>query len=128
MVMRRCVVTIRTVPSVKSDNPDKQKGPKLQITTPEEEWDIFQDIVAVPQNELLQPLLLEERHISKATKDNKAPIKPEMWDKFLYLGLHKEIGSRDWAVVARTICPLIARHWRQVQLRKWIRFGKDKIT
>lgn len=123
------------------------RGPLLQVTTPKEERDIFQDKTAVPRNVLLWPLSKEEKiaemkgivgddlsvnvgHVgnSKATKDDKAPIKTEAWDKFLYLGLDEEIRKREWAVAARTIRPLIARHWRRLQLRKWIRFVREKAA
>jgi hypothetical protein len=63
---------------------------------------------------------------SKATKDDKAPIKTETWDKFLYLGLDEKIKKRGWAVAARTTRPLVARHWRRIQLRKRIWFVKEK--
>jgi hypothetical protein len=102
------------------------RGPTLQLTTPEEEREIFHDKSDVLRNELLWPLTKEEQSISKATKDDKAPIKTETWDKFLFLGLPEKVKSRKWAVAARTIRPLIARHWRRMQLRKWIRFVRDK--
>ena len=115
------------------------------MTTPKEEKDIFQDKSAVPRNVLLWPLSEEEKgaavvlaggdgqpvkveHIGnyKATKDDKAPIKTETWDKFLYLSLDEEIRKREWAIAARTIRLIIAHHWRRLQLRKWIRFVKEK--
>jgi hypothetical protein len=102
------------------------RGLSLKHTTPEEEREIFCDISDTLRNELICPLSKEERAISKATKDDKAPIKTEVWDKFLYLGLLLEIQTRRWAEAARTIRPLIARHWRRLQLRKWIRFVKEK--
>jgi hypothetical protein len=59
-------------------------------------------------------------------KDDKAPIWTENWDTFLYLGLPEEIKGRNWAIAACTIRLLIARHWHRLQLRKWIRFVKEK--
>jgi hypothetical protein len=103
-----------------------RRGLSLKLTTPEEEREIFCDKFDTPRNELIWPLSKEERAISKATKDDKAPIKTEVWDTFLYLGLPLEVQTRCWAEAARTIRPLIARHWRRLQLRKWIRFVKEK--
>jgi hypothetical protein len=90
------------------------RGLSLKLTTPEEEREIFCDKSDTLRNELICPLSKEERAISKATKDDKAPIKTEVWDKFLYLGLPLEIRTRRWAEAARTIRPLIARHWRRL--------------
>ena len=55
-----------------------------------------------------------------ATKDDKAPIKSEWWDTMLYLGLSDQAHHAGswWAKASRTIQPLVARHWRRMQLRK----------
>jgi hypothetical protein len=57
---------------------------------------------------------------SMPTKDDKAPIQSEWWDKYLHLGLLLHVQAGPWAKAARTIHPLVARHWRRLQLRKWI--------
>ena len=82
----------------------------LQLTTSKKEKEVFQDKAEVSRNELLWPLSEEEKVAaealkagvgllatvdqvgnSKATKDDKVPIKTERWNKFLYLGLDEEI-------------------------------------
>ena len=115
----------------------------LNLTTPEEERAVFQDQSDPPMNLLIESLEnlgvnpSEEKSRSGsspevgtgpvgATKDDKAPIKSEWWDKMLYLGLSNHARAGSWAKASRTIRPLVARHWRRLQLRKWIRFVNEK--
>jgi hypothetical protein len=63
---------------------------------------------------------------SVAVKDDKAPVRSEWWDKYLHLGLSDYAKAGPWARASRTIRPVIVRHWRRLQLRKWIRFVHDK--
>jgi hypothetical protein len=120
-----------------------KRGPVLNLTTPEEERAVFQDQSDPPMNLLIESLEnlgvnpSEEKSRSGsspevgtgpvgATKDDKAPIKSEWWDKMLYLGLSNHARAGSWAKASRTIRPLVARHWRRLQLRKWIRFVNEK--
>jgi hypothetical protein len=115
-----------------------KRGPSLLLTRPEEEKAIFQDKSEPPMNLLIAGIkglklgqANEESDVDAvrpavATKEDKAPVKSEGWDKMLYLGLSEHARGGEWARAARTIRPLIARHWRRLQLRKWIRFVKDK--
>jgi hypothetical protein len=110
------------------------RGPRLHLTSPEEELATFEDKTDPPMNVLVEELknleLTETADViskpgiepSGATKDNKVPIKSEKWDKMLYLGLSDHARSGPWVRAARTIRPLIARHWRRLQLRKWIKY------
>jgi hypothetical protein len=113
-----------------------KRGPTLELITPEEEREIFQDKSDPPVNSLIEELSSPKGDVKDqakvideptgATKDDKASVRPEKWDKMLYLGLPEKIKSRPWARASRTIRPLIARHWRRMQMRKWIKFVKDK--
>jgi hypothetical protein len=119
----------------------ERRGARLAITSPEEEKAIFQDKSELPFNDLIEKV--ERLDLSKggsdqksvkvekgpsgaATKDDKAPIKSEYWDKYLFLGLSEHAKAGSWARAARTIRPLVASHWRRLQMRKWIRFVRDK--
>jgi hypothetical protein len=119
------------------------RGPKLLLTSPEDERAIFQGKSEPPRNALMEALEAEAagpeaggsvsfvkdrvvHECSKAKKDDNAKVRPEKWDKILYLGLGDIVRARSWARAARTIRPLIARHWRRLQLRKWIRFVREK--
>jgi hypothetical protein len=116
----------------------RPRGPSLHLTSPEEELATFLDKADPPMNVLVEELKTLELNVttdviskpgmepSGATKDDKAPIKSEKWDKMLYLGLSAHARSGPWARAVRTIRPLIARHWRRLQLRKWIKYVKKK--
>jgi hypothetical protein len=114
------------------------RGPSLCLTSPEEECATFRDPASPPINLLVEgqrdqvvqdplaPPQAGEAGPEGATKDDKAPIDAEIWDKMLYLGLSEHARAGPWAQAARTIHPLLARHWRRLQLRKWILYGKKK--
>jgi hypothetical protein len=99
----------------------------LKLVTPEEEKAISKNKNDPPVNALIGEL--EELDIggtckkivvpdatnpSVVTKDDKAPIRPECWDTFLYLGLSVHAQGGPWTRAARTIRPLLARHWRRM--------------
>jgi hypothetical protein len=115
------------------------RGPTLKLTSTKEERETIKNEGAPPRNLLIEALgsltttksppdvpstgLFEP---TSATKDDKAPVMPEKWDKMLFLGLPEHSRAKPWARAIRTIRPLIARHWRRLQLRKWIGYVKSK--
>jgi hypothetical protein len=128
----------RNIPGETCEPPSlMNRGPTLILTTPEEERDIFQDKSEPPVNLLIKSLedlkltgvgkcVVDPGNPSVATKDDKSPVKSEWWDKYLFLGLSEYARAGPWARAARTIRPLLARHWRRLQLRKWIRYVRNK--
>jgi hypothetical protein len=92
-----------------------KRGPTLQVTTPEEEKNIFQDKSDPQINSLIEGVealgvtkngnmaSMEKEAPSVATKDDKALIKSEWWDFYLYLGLSVHAHVGPWARAARTI-------------------------
>jgi hypothetical protein len=42
------------------------------------------------------------------------------------MGLSEHAKTGPWSKAARTIRPLVARHWRRLQLRTWVRFVREK--
>jgi hypothetical protein len=124
---------IRLVGSPNSELGPIKRGPTLEITTPEEEWAVIHDQSDPPANDLTEATKklnvsgsskeaagLKSSNPSVAVKDDKAPVKTESWDKYLHLGLSDHAKAGPWARASRTIPPVIARHWRRLQLRKWI--------
>jgi hypothetical protein len=115
-----------------------KRGVLLRPTTPEEEKAIFQDKTEPPVNSAIEKLRPPSSSVSAskdtfsgnlpsvATKDDNAAIHSEKWDKMLYIGLSDHAKAGPWAKASRTIRPLLARHWRRLQLRKWIKFVKRK--
>jgi hypothetical protein len=90
---------IRLVGSQNAELGPIKRGPTMKITTPEEEWAIIHDQSDPPVNDLIEPTKklnvsgsskeasgLKSSNPSIAVKDDKAPIKTESWDKYLYLG------------------------------------------
>jgi hypothetical protein len=88
---------------VDKKGPEK-RGPTLRITTPEEERSIFQDRSDPPLNSLidgLKELSMDNAESNStdapvasstvATKDDKAPVRTEKWDRMLCLGLPDEV-------------------------------------
>jgi hypothetical protein len=120
------------------DSHSQHQGPRLCLTSPEEERAIFRDTTDPPTNmlveelknrELNEPLVFPQTDKAEpggATKDDKAPIKSEKWDKMLYLELSEYVRAGPWAQAACTIHPLLACHWRWLQLRKWILYVRKR--
>jgi hypothetical protein len=130
---------IRLVGSQNSDLGPIKRGSTLKITTLEEEWAIIHDQSDPPVNDLTEATKklnisgsskeasgLKSSNPSIAVKDDKAPIKTESWDKYLHLGLSDHAKAGPWARTSQTIRPVTARHWRRLQLRKWIGFVPKK--
>jgi hypothetical protein len=130
---------IRLVGSQNSYLGPIKQGPTLKITTPEEEWAIIHDQSDPPVNALTEATKklnmsgsskeasgLKSSNPSIAVKDDKAPIKTESWDKYLCLGLFDHAKAGPWVRASQTIRPVTARHWRRLQLRKWIGFVRKK--
>jgi hypothetical protein len=131
-----------TVSQQSEDEGPQRRGPTLLITAPEEERAIFRDESDPPVNSLikgLKGLSVEGKATTKAdagdaptiattvaTKNDKARVHREKWDKMLYFGLPKQVRTRSWAWACRTIRPLVARHRRRLQLRKWIKCVREK--
>jgi hypothetical protein len=117
-----------------------KRGPKIKLSTPEEERKIFQDKSEPPPNPLVEALRrLDDNDDDSmdakdcvlavdgvAAKEDKAPMKSECWDEYSHLGLSDHARAGSWARAARTIRPLIARHWRRLQLQKWIRHVRQR--
>jgi hypothetical protein len=103
---------------------EARRGPWLNIMSAEEEREIILDGTDPPNNDFIENSkftqadqtkrsnIRESKEPAIATKDDKAPVESETWDRMLYLGLHPKIQVRGWARASRTIRPILARHWR----------------
>jgi hypothetical protein len=110
-----------------------KRGPTLHLTKPEDEKLIFRDKSDPPVNLLIEGFeglnldrsdkepVAASNVPTVAAKEDKAPIESEGWDRMLCLGPSEHAREGPWARASRAIRPLIARHWRRLQMRKWIR-------
>jgi hypothetical protein len=110
-----------------------KRGPTSQITTPEEKWAIIHDKSDPPKNILTEAVKIlnvtdstkneagaRSSTPSVAVKDDKAPFESEWRDKDLHLGLLEHAKAGPWARTSLTISPVMIRHWRHLELRKWM--------